>query len=68
MCHAGVCVFVCAACKERMRATDAIFAAFVWLVHTRDRVQAQFPQAKPAHSQKRPGVSMCRSVLDFIRF
>ena len=32
-----------------------------------DRVQAQFPQAKPARSQKRLGAT-CRSALDFIRF
>ena len=32
-----------------------------------DRVQTQFPQAKPARSQKRLGAT-CRSALDFIRF
>ena len=32
-----------------------------------DWVQAQFPQAKPARSQKRLGAT-CRSALDFIRF
>ena len=32
-----------------------------------DRVQTQFPQAKPARSQKRVGAT-CRSALNFIRF
>ena len=32
-----------------------------------DRVQTQFPQAKPARSQKRLGAT-CRSALNFIRF
>ena len=32
-----------------------------------DWVQAQFPQASPARSQKRLGAT-CRSALDFIRF